>query len=136
MAPRINGLPHIIGKNALTVHNLPDQSSPQTKQRMKVKLPDIDKRRNRYQEGNLSGLKLGSVAGNGELNKSRNGINHFLSVIKGENKGGENKLPVFKTKHLSIGGHNTDSIVEFPRGSPATTTVKQTLLQHHRDLLK
>jgi len=98
MAPRMPALPQIIGKNALTVH-LPDESSPQLKQRMKVKLPDIDKRRNRYKEGNLSGLKLGSVAGNGELNKSRNGLNHFLSVIKGENK-----LPVFKTKHLSIGG--------------------------------
>ena len=94
---------------------------------MKVKLPDIEKGRNRYKEGNLSGLKLGTVAGNGELNKSRNGLNHFLSVINGDNKA-ESKLPLFKTKHLSIGGELSGSKGDAPKGSPATTTVKQTLL--------
>jgi len=93
--------------------------------RVKVHLPDIEKR-NRYRD---NGLKLGTVAA-GEVGKSRNGLNHFLQSIKGESK-----LPLFKRKHLSIGEVALEK-PQYESVKETNFTVKQTLLQHHRDLVK
>ena len=72
---------------------------------------------------------MGTVAA-GDIGKSRNGLNHFLQSAKEDNK-----LPVFKRKHLSIG----EIALEKPQTETIKEnnfTVKQTLLQHHRDLVK